>query len=738
MWRNNGNGTFTDVTEATGLAGTAPSIAALGTDYNNDRAVDIVATTQGRMPTVFENPREGKFHLRQLWPEAIIPLPVGIAVLDFDHDGWMDIAVTHANPEAMTLWRNHEGKGFERVKLPETHWTAAWGVAAVDYDNDGWVDLAAVGVTKEGKGEVRLFRNEGKEGFKDVTAEVGLDKILLKDPRALMTGDYDGDGATDLLITQNNGTAVLLRNQGGNRNHWLRLSLKGLNDNKSAIGTKVEVFAGANRQKWEIAGSSGYLGQNSTEIIAGLGQAREADVVRMLWPTGVLQDEIQIAGNRAQEFTEIDRRGSSCPTLFAWDGNHYELVGDMLGAGVVGHWVGPGERNIPRPTEYIKLDRSKLQMKDGELSFRFMEPLEEAVYLDRVQLLAVDHPADFDVYPNEYFASNPPFPKFKIVFSRASRQPAGAWDEHGHNVLPDLQANRYFGDFEVLPFHGFAKMHSLELDLGEPYDGGPLWLLMHGEIEYFTATSMYAAGQAGVQPVAPYLEALNSQGRWIRVTDDLGFPAGGARTMTADLTGKLPPGTRRVRLWTNLQIYWDKVLIDRTSQQQNAQVHSVPLARADLRFHGFPLKIEGKPSGNINYIYEKASATGPYTRPAGAYTRYGDVLPLLAATDDRMAVFGSGDEIALDFNPSHLPALPKGWTRDYFFVANGYEKDMDFYAFDGNTVAPLPFRAMGNYPYPDNSYPLDDQHLEYLLNYNTRFISGDESRGYFFNYGSVR
>src|SRR5438445_530963 len=158
LFHNEKNDTFTDATEATGLAGTVPSIAATGTDYNNDRAVDIVSTTQERMPTVFENPREGKFLPRQLWPESVIPLPVGVAVLDFDHDGWMDIAVTHANPEALTLWRNREGKGFERVRLPETKWSAAWGVAAIDYDNDGWVDLAAVGVTKDGKGEIQIGR----------------------------------------------------------------------------------------------------------------------------------------------------------------------------------------------------------------------------------------------------------------------------------------------------------------------------------------------------------------------------------------------------------------------------------------------------------------------------------------------------------------------------------------------------------------------------------------------------
>ncbi len=784
MFRNNGDGSFTDVMSDLGLWGTPPgfTIGAVGTDYNNDRAVDIVLTDDG--PTIFENPREGKFVRRKPWSAPMPGPTVGIAVLDYDHDGWMDLAFTHKGPPGLTLWRNNHGKSFDRVNLPETNWVRAFGVAAIDYDNDGWVDLVAVGETKEGKGEVRLFRNLGADGFKDVTADVGLDKIQLKEPRAIITGDYDGDGATDLLITQNHGPAMLLRNEGGNQNHWLRLSLKGLADNKSAIGTKVEVFAGGNRQKFEIAGSNGYLGQNSPYLTVGLGDAKEADIVRMLWPTGVLQDEINVAGDRQQNITEIDRRGSSCPTLFVWNGERYEFVADMLGAGVVGHWIGPGQRDIPRPVEYIKIDRDMIREKEshpsagsgqafsqnqGEvghpqispttddrrptttLSFRFMEPLEEAVYLDQVRLLAVDHPADIEVYPNEYFASNRPYPEFKVVVSESkdARPSAGAWDEHGHNVLPDLRKHRYFGDFALTQFQGFAQPHSLTLDLGESYRGGPLWLLLHGEVEYFSANSMYAASQAGIQAISPYLEALigsekDGKGKWVRVIEDMGFPAGGPRTMTADLTGKLPPGTQKIRITTNLQIYWDSILVSRTSQDFKNQTRSprltpVPLVRANLSFHGFPLKIEGTPPGNVNYIYEKVSATGPYTRPAGTYTRYGDVLPLLTALDDQLVVFGSGDEVRLDFDPSQLPALPQGWVRDYFFAAFGYEKDMDFYAAEGNFVAPLPFLRMGDYPYaPRKSYPLDDAHVNYLLEYNTRHMSGNEQRGYWFDYSSPR
>jgi hypothetical protein len=346
----------------------------------------------------------------------------------------------------------------------------------------------------------------------------------------------------------------------------------------------------------------------------------------------------------------------------------------------------------------------------------------------------VDHPAAIDVYPNEYFAANPPYPKFKVVESRDAKPPAGAWDDRGHNVLPDLLAHRYFGDFELLPFKGFTKPHALELDLGEPYRGGPLRLLMHGEIEYFTATGMYAASQAGIEATSPYVEAQDSSGKWHRVVDDLGFPAGLPRTMTADFTGKLPVGTKRIRISTNLQIYWDTILVDRTPQTTQTRLTPVPLQSADLRFHGYPRQIEDQPPGNVKYVYEQVSRTGPYARQAGTYTRYGDVRPLLAATDDRFVVFGSGEEIALEFDPAKLPALPKGWTRDYFFVTHGYEKDMDFYAAHGDTVEPLPFGEMGTYPYPDKSYPLDDAHLNYLLEYNTRHLSGDEPTGYSYEF----
>jgi len=528
-----------------------------------------------------------------------------------------------------------------------------------------------------------------------------------------------------------------LRNDGGNRNHSLRLSLRGLNDNKSAFGTKVQVFAGESQQKWEIAGSSGYLAQGPAEVIAGLGQETQADVVRLLWPTGVYQDEIELAANTPHDVLEIDRRGSSCPVLFAWNGGRYEFITDVIGAAVIGHWVGPNERDLPDPDEYIKVDGSRVQPRNGRLSFTFAEPMEEVNYLDQARLVAVDHPASADIYPNERFVTTPPFPEFRIITARHPHAPAGAWDDAGRNVLPALLAHdhRYVTGFRPLHFAGFAEPHSLVLDLGEWDASRPLHLLLDGFTEYFTANSMYAAWQANIAVAAPYVEAQGTDGSWRRVIDDMGFPAGLPRTTTVDLTGKIKPGTRKIRIVTNLQIYWDQVLIDNSAPEQQVRTTEVPLAAARLHFHGYPRADESRFPGDLNYTYENVSLTGPYARHIGSYTRYGDVLPLLKAADDKFVVFGSGEEVVLDFDPSGLPKLPAGWKRDYLFYANGFVKDMDFYAADAFTVDPLPFHKMGIYPKPPRSeYPLDTRSLDYLLEFNTRYQSGNGVSEYRYAY----
>ena len=244
---------------------------------------------------------------------------------------------------------------------------------------------------------------------------------------------------------------------------------------------------------------------------------------------------------------------------------------------------------------------------------------------------------------------------------------------------------------------------------------------MDGYTDYFTATSMYSADQAGIKVIAPYVEAQDAKGHWNRVVEDMGFPAGLARTMVADLTGKIPQGTRRIRIVDNLKIYWDAIRIDQTPEVKSIEVHEVPLAKASLEFLGFPREIRLHPASDTVYSYTQRSASGPYAHASGNYTRYGDVKALLNNSDDKFAIFSSGEGVKLDFDPQGLPELRPGWIRDYFFYADGFEKDLDFYAAHAFTVEPLPRHSIISYPYPEGQdYPLDNEHLEYKLEYNTR------------------
>ena len=306
LWRNKGDGTFIDTTNDLALGGSAPSIGAIGSDLGNNRAIDLVVTGWQKYPSIFMNTREGPFRPASPWAISMPGPAAGVVTADFDHDGWMDLAFTHWASPAVTVWRNVKGKSFERVPLVDPGWMRAWGIAALDYDNDGWVDLVAVGETFAGEGRVALWRNEGLAGFRDVTHETGLDKFVLHNPRAVIACDFDGDGSPDLLITQNNLPPLLLKNVGAGNNSWLKLTLAGDPDNKLGIGARIDIFSGAQRQSWEIAGASGYLGQGPPEILTGLGSEDAADVLRILWPTGRLQNELRVPAGAAKPIAEAE------------------------------------------------------------------------------------------------------------------------------------------------------------------------------------------------------------------------------------------------------------------------------------------------------------------------------------------------------------------------------------------------------------------------------------------------
>ena len=739
LWRNDGNKTFTEWTEPTGLGGSGKTASAILTDFNNDRAVDLAVTGDGPAPVLFVNPREGKYPQQALYDEKL-PATEGIAVLDYNKDGWMDIAVTHAGAPGLTLWRNvagpqNVGRRFERVELPLSGATRGWGVTAVDIDNDGWVDLAAIVETGTGP-RVKVFRNKGDGTFEDVSSALGLDSVVLKDPRGLIAADVDGDGAADLIVTQENAPPVLLRNVGGNKNHFVRLDLSGYADNKTAIGSKVEIFANGQWQKWELAGAAGLATQGPPQLLIGLGDADHVDLLRILWPTGILQDEIDLPHTQVIAMKEADRRGSSCPVLFAWDGHKYKLITDVIGAAVVGHWFTPTRKNIPNPGEWIKVDGDRLASVDGKLSLRFIEPMEEVNYIDQLRLVAVDHPEDVEVNPDERFLDDPPFASGRVVASRGARLPVGAWDGEGHDVLNALSRrdHHFASGFTPTPYDGFANVHALTLDLGGVDTQSTLRLLMTGYVNYFSATSLYAAWQAGIKPISPYVEAQRPDGSWVTIPGEAGFPAGLERTIVVDLTGKLPAGTRKIRLVSNLEIYWDQVLVD-NSPEAETRTTEVPLALATERFRGYPTQIEGKSPGDLDYDYDRVSLTGPFQHQRGNYTHLGDVTALVKGVDDRYAIFGSGEEIATEFDATILPALPPHWKRDYFFYANGYVKDMDWWDAMPFTVAQMPFHNMTTYPYSaTEKFPDDADAINYQLKWNDRFDSGEPVRSYRFDY----
>ena len=307
LWRNQGNGKFVDVTEKLGLAGKAPSVGAIATDINNDGTIDLIVPGWDRFPAEFINTREGVFRSANTWALSMPGPAAGAVTLDLDGNGWMDIAFTHWAPPGISVWRNVAGKSFERIPFVAPGWMRGWGIAAVDYDNDGFADLIAVGETFSGDGRIALFRNEGpseRGNFRDVTDASGLDQIALHNPRSVIAFDAEGNGSTYVLITQNRLPPVLLKCLCGSKNGWSRLALSGDPDNKSGLGTRVEILAGALRQTWDVSGASGYLSQGPQEIRAGLGAEHEADVVRLRWPTGLLQDEIQVPAWQRTLLTE--------------------------------------------------------------------------------------------------------------------------------------------------------------------------------------------------------------------------------------------------------------------------------------------------------------------------------------------------------------------------------------------------------------------------------------------------
>src|SRR5579871_3781343 len=668
LYRNKGDGTFADAGAASRI--TQEEIAgAAATDFDNHRDIDLVLVLRSGPPVLYSNARDGGF--------TKLPLPVdnanSVAVIDYNNDGWMDLVFTRPNGFPVLL-ENQAGRQFVPVALPDCHESATFSVAAVDYDNDGFRDLVFTGAQG-----AHLFRNLGNGRFEEIRT------AFAKASGSVATADIDDDGASDLLIG-----ATLWRNDGGNKNGFLKVRARGLKDNRDGIGTKVETQAGDAYQKIEIGGGNG-VGQSSTEIIFGLGAHKSADFVRFLWPTGVMQDEIPGAVARVA-YQELDRKGGSCPLLYAWDGTKFRFLSDIIGAGVIGEWVEPGVTDTPDPDEYLLAEGA--QPREGRYLFRFTGQMEEVTYLDAARLFVVDHPASLMVMPNEGFVVEGPPRSYKIW---------AVGNAHPVTIAGDpVRKTR---------FSGFTPPHSHTLTL-RPEDDV---LLLYGFTEYYDSSTNYDAFHTGLKPDPPRLDVPDGHGGWKTAIASMGFPAGLPKWMVVDLKGLMNRADPRVKISTNMEIYWQKAFAGGAVTDTHVRTTELPPVKADLRFLGYPRELRRNPE---SYDYQQISKTAPFVRHAGAYTRYGDVTDLMQAADDRYAIIASGDEIALEFDAARLPPLPAGWKRSVIFKAEGFEKGMDYLIPNPFTVGPLPLHD-GGVETPAI--------LDYRLRYNTRVITRELS-----------
>jgi hypothetical protein len=364
---------------------------------------------------------------------------------------------------------------------------------------------------------------------------------------------------------------------------------------------------------------------------------------------------------------------------------------------------------------------------DGAYEIRVTEELREVAYLDQVRLIAVDHPEKVEVFTNDKF-KGPPFPEFRLFGVERPVRPVAARDSEGRDVLDRLLArDRRYPDGFRRSSAGVAELHHLDLDFGKTAapDGRAI-LVLSGWVDWADgSTFLGAAQEAGGGLVMPRLQVKDAAGRWVTVDEDMGIPAGKPKTIVVDLTGKLPPGSREIRIETSLCVYWDEIfLAEMTEATEDPEVAlaEMPPASAELRFRGFSRPvIHPERKQPESFDYQTWMPLSMWNPTPGLYTRYGDVRPLLGEVDDRMVVMGSGDEIRLLFDAKSLPALPDGWRRDFLLKVDGWAKDADANTAFGQTVEPLPFHGMSRYPYPETErFPDGGIHRLYREHYNTR------------------
>ena len=727
MYRNNGDETFTDVTEQTFVttdAGDVPAgqgypTEALSADFDDDGDIDLFVIHSETGCTRYDNLRQGR--LRAVSSETGIPQDVhytAAATGDYDNDGDFDLFL--ATADRLHLYRNNGDGSF--VDDPSLE-AGVQGIPPVllknvDYDNDGFLDLWV-----SGEKGMFLFRNDGAGEFSEpyfiIDATTLTGEPRLENAIAGAVGDYDNDGDLDLFFINADGQLRALQNNGGNQNNWLQVRLEGITAgnnkvNRDAIGSKLEVKVGGLYQLRYVSEQVSHF---------GLGAYDTADVVRVVWTNGVPQNVI--TPQARQRVLEKQVLKGSCPFLYVYNGEQYEFVTDLLWRAPLGLITSMGFVAPDETRDFVKISGQQMQPKAGKYSIQITEELWETAYFDEVKLIAVDHPSDTDIFVDEQYIP-PPFAEFKVYGVAEKRYPKSAVDHRGEDVSDALKAFDYHYAVEHAPgaYQGVVEPHAIVLDLGNAPNDAPVTLFLTGWI-FPTDTSINVALSQNptINPSFPSVAVKDETDEWKTVVDMIGIPAGKNKTITVDLTGKFLSKNRQVRIQTDMQIYWDMAFFTVGEQSVPMEMTTLNPDSADLHYRGFSEMYRPNPHAPHLFDYQKVTTAAQWRDLAGYYTRYGDVSALLQEVDDMYVILNAGDEITVEFEAARLPSLKPGWVRDFILYSDGWDKDGDINTLTSQTVEPLPFHGMSAYPYPESEhYPDDEAHQEYRRKYNTRRV----------------
>ncbi|MEO7822729.1 MAG: FG-GAP-like repeat-containing protein, partial [Gemmatimonadaceae bacterium] len=713
VYRNNLDGTFSEATSSFGLAGGAGESDAVFGDFDADGRIDLFVANETGTGAIFHNGGARRFTDVTASSGLAGSGSRATAAGDYNNDGYLDLFVASAGGAESGFWLNKGNGTFTRDRrssgaVPALQGTAGLAATFVDYDNDGWLDLVVGGrPDRRGAPAVSLMRNDGTGRFADRSSALPQ-AVRAAGASALSASDVDEDGDEDIIMIDGSGAPRLLRNDFGNRNLSVNVELKGLRtgsgkNNAFGVGARLELRAGKIYQTRVSAGRATHF---------GLGPHLKADVLRVEWPNGVPQT-IYFPGSD-QDVVEGEMLKGSCAFAYTWDGKQFRFVTDAMWRSALGMPLGlMGSTTAFAPAgasqEYIRIPGDALQPRDGRYILQLTEELWETAYADEVKLLAVDHPDSIDVFVDETFV--PPGDVKLRLFQIARRDlPRSAVDERGNDMLPALRERDdvYVSNFTPTQYQGVVEPHDLILDLGEAAGGPDTFLFLRGWIYPTDASINVALGQqTAIKLAFPSLEVRGANGKWQTVVANIGFPSGKDKTMVLDLAGKFPTADHRVRIRTNMQIYWDHAFVARAVADSSTRITRLAPVSAELHYRGFSrMYRKGGRYGPYWFAYDDVTKQTPWRPIEGAFTRFGDVLPLLRKPDDMYVVMAPGDEATIQFDASSARTLPKGWKRDFLLYTDGWIKDSDLNTAFGTTVAPLPYHGVKTYPYSaGDAYP---------------------------------